>query len=371
MYLLRFWLRREQSALQMTRGLTFDLGKRMRRVLLMLLALAAAHVAAMMAFEGLSLGDAAWLTLTTLTTVGYGDLSAATAAGRTATVLLLYLAGISMLAQLASDYIDYRMERRQKMLEGRWNWNMQDHMLIVNAPKQNGQRYCELLIQQLRATPAFADLPVQLLTEEFGTGLPESLRELGVVHRHEFPGNEGALEAAGAARARYVVVLAHDHYDRRSDSLTLDIVHRLRELTVPERTYVIAEAVDDDKRRRLRAFGADSVIRPIRAYPELVVRAIVAPGVEQMMENLFTHEDDYSQRYDLDVRNVRWADVVSTLIQRDWGTAVAYIADDGSVVCNPPALQPVDAKGLILLVRAGYEPKREELSAGLAALATS
>ena len=36
----------------------------------------ALHTVAMMSFEKLSFGDSLWLTLTTATTVGYGDLSA-------------------------------------------------------------------------------------------------------------------------------------------------------------------------------------------------------------------------------------------------------------------------------------------------------
>ena len=52
------------------------------------------HVIAMMTFEGMKASDALWLTFTTATTVGYGDISATTLQGRSATVVLLYLGGI-------------------------------------------------------------------------------------------------------------------------------------------------------------------------------------------------------------------------------------------------------------------------------------
>ncbi len=56
--------------------------------------------------------------MVTMTTVGYGDVYAQTAMGRLSTTVLIYFAGITLLAQIASNYIDFRIERRQKMLNG-------------------------------------------------------------------------------------------------------------------------------------------------------------------------------------------------------------------------------------------------------------
>jgi voltage-gated potassium channel len=369
LFFLRYKMLRKPSAVRQARALHLDTRAKVRRLLGLLLGLSAVHVLAMVLLEDMGFGDAIWLTLTTLTTVGYGDLSAATPAGRAATVLLLYIIGITMLAQLASDYIDYRLERRQKMLQGRWEWNMKDHMLIVNTPKQNPVSYLERLVAQIRETPEFAELPVQLLTDGFEDGLPQSLRDLGVVHRHDLPDHDEVWKAVDLESARHLVVLAHDHHDRRADSLTFDIVHRAFEHIDPSRVYVVAECVDDLNRPRLHSLGVNSVVRPIRAYPELLVQAIVAPGVEQVMENLFTHHGDHAQRYDIEIGGLRWADIVSALIQRDWGTAMAYVGADGGVMCNPPAQEPIQAKALLLLVREGREPKAAELQSALSAIA--
>jgi len=366
LYFLRYKLLRKRHPMRFARELQLDLGVKVRRLLLLLLALSAVHIVSMMWLEDMGFADAVWLTLTTLTTVGYGDLSASTAAGRTATVLLLYVVGITMLAQLASDYIDYRLERRQKMLQGRWGWNMKNHMLIVNTPKQNTIRYLERLIQQVRETPELTDLPVQLLTDGFEDGLPQSLRDLGVVHYHGTPDQQEVWDAVNAPQARYLVVLAHDHHDHWTDSLTFDIVSRALGHIDPSRTYLVAECIDDANRPRLQGLGVQSVVRPIRAYPELVVRAIIAPGVERVMENLFTHSGDHARRYDVEVRGLKWSEIVSRVITEDWGTPMAYIREDGEIVCNPPARDPVDARALLLLVREGSEPGAADLRALLA-----
>ena len=60
-----------------------------------LTAIVCLHVVAMNQLEGLALHDALWLTLTTATTVGYGDLSPSTLWGRLATVILIYGGGIN------------------------------------------------------------------------------------------------------------------------------------------------------------------------------------------------------------------------------------------------------------------------------------
>ena len=73
------------------------------------------HSIAMVVFEGMSLADALWLSITTITTVGYGDYTATTFLGRASTVVLLYIGGISLLAALASDYVDYRIARRERV----------------------------------------------------------------------------------------------------------------------------------------------------------------------------------------------------------------------------------------------------------------
>lgn len=368
MFALRLKRLRRRSHARVARELYFDIGSRVRRLLLVLLLVSTVHTLAIVWFESLGPGDAIWLTVTTLTTVGYGDFSASTAAGRLATTLLLYAVGITVLAQLASDYIDYRLQRRQRMLEGKWDWDMEDHLLVINTPRYNATRYCELLVRQIRDTPAFSDLPVQFLTTGFPEGLPEMLRERGALHRHGEAFDTDDLARVEPEQARYIAVLAHDHYDPHADSLTFDITHRLMQVIDPARTHLVVECVNDANRLRLRALGAHSVIRPIRAYPELIVRAIVAPGVETMMENLFTHHGDHSQRYDLELEDVRWADLVAAVVQQDLGTAMAYIDAQGEVICNPGADTCVRGHGLIVMVRAGHEPSARSIRTCVARL---
>lgn len=143
----------------------------------------AAHVAAMMVLEDMSLNDAIWLTATTIVTVGYGDLSAETIPGRVATMGLMYAGAIFVVAVAINNWLDIRSEGAERKAQGAWRWNLENHILIVGAPERNQTDFFLRLSGQIRKAGAWNDAPVQLLTPCFEKdGLPQSLRELGVVH---------------------------------------------------------------------------------------------------------------------------------------------------------------------------------------------
>ncbi|HSK40496.1 MAG TPA: potassium channel family protein [Arenibaculum sp.] len=334
----------------------------LRRLVVLLLVLASLHVAAMVAFEGLNPFEALWLTMTTMTTVGYGDYSAETYPGRLSTMLLVFLGGIWVAFQSAATYFEYRSDRRDLMRCGRWRWNMHDHILILNTPAKNATAYLIRLACEFRASRRFRDRVLQIVTTCFETGLPESLHKLGVVHFSGEPWDPQALEAANGESADVIVILAESDSDPGSDSRTLDIVDRLRGMGA--RGRIIAECVDDTNRPRMRRFGADIVVRPLRGYPEMIVRALAAPGAEAILEDLFTSKGDECWRYDVDVTAWQWAELASMLIKHDIGVPVAFrSAKDKKIRINPSPDTFVEADKLYVLVRAGNARPDEEICA--------
>ena len=335
------------------------------RSALFLLVLVGLHVSAMYAFEGISLGDGLWLTATTITTVGYGDISAATPLGRTATVVLLYFGGIFVLGKVAGDYFDYRAEKRFRKIRGEWYWNMSRHILIINCPNRNSVNYFKRLISQFRQSDRFGMLPIQILTTNFEQGLPDSLSKLDqVVHFHGQPINADDLVAVNADEADVVAILANDEYDDSSDSRTFDTLHRLKDMGC--KAQILAECVDETNRQRLLDAGAHMVTRPMRAYPEMIVRGFVAPGSEQVIENLFTSANDEYQRFDLMVDNLTWLETVTRIMAADLGTPVAFIEKDGGkLITNPAAKTQVVASAIIVMVREDNNPTEQQVAQAL------
>lgn len=349
------FLKKNRSRHQYRKKVYLHESQDLKKRLILLAGVVALHSLAMVYFEDLNWWQAFWLTMTSASTTGYGDLSAVTFWGQFSTILLIYGMGITLLAQIASDYVELRIIRKEMRTNGRMEWKkMQDHLLIINTPKYNTERYLNLLVSQIVNTPELADIPIQILTPHFPDGLPLELRSQGIVHHTGDATSEGMLQSANVEAAKYIIVLCPDTQDSHCDSIVFDTLHRIRALRSP--AFILAEAIDDANRDRFREMGAKAVIRPIRAYPEMLVRSLIAPGTEQVLENLFRHQGDHTVRVDIHLEGFSWANIVTRLIQQDVGTALGYEDELGHIITHPPATShQIVVKSLILLVRDNKE----------------
>jgi voltage-gated potassium channel len=195
----------------------------------------------------------------------------------------------------------------------------------------------------------YANTPIYLLTRQFQNGLPGFITELeNVVHFSGNASNPLDLKTVCVDKARDIIVLTKDENDDASDGRTFDILHRLKDLNV--KASILAECVEDTNRQRLEDAGANTIIRPIRAYPEMIVRAFDAPGSERIIENMFNSKGDEYRRYDVEIKDMAWCDIVSKLITHNIGIAVAYIEHGSNeMVYNPPANAMPDIQALITI----------------------
>ncbi|TGN38529.1 potassium channel family protein [Marinobacter confluentis] len=330
---------------------------RIQRLFAVLAGLLVFQILLIWTVEDLTLFESAWMTMTTLVTVGYGDFAPETTVGRLSTIVLMFISAITVMTLIVSDYIEYRFYRRERILTGRWIYKMQDHIVIINTPQTGGEQYFARFASQVRAVPGYEAVPIMILTRQFPNGLPPDLSDNGLVHFHGSGSDPVALKAVHAGSARHIIVLSADEADPASDSLTFDIAHRLSESNLGH--HVTVECVSDENRPRFKSVGVRTIIRPVRTYPEIMVRSVVAPGTEQVLEDLFNYQHDHPHRYELTLDDLTWADIVSALIRHGIGTALAYIDENNEVVCHPAADREVEGKGLIVLVKSSDTPAVE------------
>ena len=317
------------------------------------------HTGAMVGFEGLSLGDAFWLTMTTVATVGYGDLSASSFLGRAATIGLMYGAGITLLAQTAGLVFEARQIKRDKVLNGKWKWNMDNHIVILGSPKNSAEGYFKKMISTLRSSDVEgAQSQIAIVCPDMTNGMPEEIRKMGVAHVNEPITSRDAFDKANVKEAKTIIVMCKDPEDPVADSVTLDLVARAREQN-PTAT-IIAESISDDNRRRLKLLGADQVMRPIRAYPEMLVRAVLAPGAETVMEDLFDADGEEVKRYNVSLKGT-WGEVAARLITSDVGMPLSYVDQEGKVISNQHPGAEIDAQAVLVVVREGNIKKDSDV----------
>ena len=317
------------------------------------------HSLAMLYFEDMEIRDAIWLSLTSVATVGYGDFAPQTNWGRFFTVTLLYMVGIAILTQSATTYFDYRYEIKHRIATGKLKWKMKNHIVFVNCPKETAETFFFNAISGLRRSCAsFAKLPIAIVSDSFKHGIPSKLQKLDVVYVNSGHLDEESIEAASILKAKVVVVLSHNRFDPNSDSINFEITDRLRSLGFKGR--IIVEATQDDHRERLKKAGADNVLRPLRTYPEMLMRSILAPGSERVMETMFNSSGEECIRYDVSV-NMKWIDIVFKLASKNHGLPIAYENKNGEIFNNPAPNKKVDTNAVFVIVNEGSKKSDRQI----------
>ena len=302
-----------------------------------LILMAALHVAAMMIIEDMGLCDAVWLTFVTATTIGYGDVSAKTPWGRTATITIMCFGTIFVAAALASLLFDRAAERRSRKDAGKWRWNLNEHLLIVSTTGTETVRYLTALVGQIRHDARYAESRIAIMTTGFDKGLPDSLRDLDCVYLRGDGDTTEELRLAHADRAHTIVVLGESRQPK-ADALVYDVTRRLRDHGFQGR--IVAEVAEDANRARMCDRSDDSCVRPVRGYPEILARAVVSPGAERVIEDLSTAGGAECESVRLDYAG-GWMDLCMIFMRADLGMPIGYRGDDGTIVTAPSGSEEV------------------------------
>lgn len=351
---------RNRRKKKLTKHLSSSIGKRIGFLLSILLGLISINTVAMVTFENMSFADGLWLSLTTITTVGYGDFSPQTLPGRLVTIISLYAFAISVLTLLISEIVEWRFIINDKKRRGFWVWkNMQNHIQIINSPNDDTERYLTRLITEINKTELLNSHLIKLLSRKFSDGLPEGLTQLKLLHRTGAAEDSEMLKSLNLENADYILLLARDAHDTLSDSATFDVLSQIKSMNI--RARIVAEVVNEQNNQRFKEAGAEVVIRPIRAYPELLVRSMVHPGTEQIIENLVSVTGDSLYREDVCFKDKTWIDVVTKAMTCGVGTPIAFV-ENGEIKMSPEPHQVCSGEGLILMSKQESIKKSRNLS---------
>jgi len=231
--------------------------------------------------------DGLWTAYITLTTIGYGDVSATTPQGRWVTVLTSML-GIGCFGVLTGIILERAMQRRIKKMKGEGNFTGKGHLIIVNVPS-----YAETteLMKELDYSPDFKDIPRVIVAAQLPNQdkeIPHFLSQKIDAFIMGLPSALETLERANASEAKACVLTssASDPAMDDTNTLTAGLIEKNWSQVITVMTCSRAETLGN-----LSTFGIDGGISTTDLQMGLLVQELEDPGLYQVYRELSSNSD--------------------------------------------------------------------------------
>jgi voltage-gated potassium channel len=250
-------------------GLNPGLRNRLLLALMVPLLLVFAGTLGYTLIEGWSLFDSLYMTVITITTVGYLEVHEMSAAGRSFTMILL-LGGVFTLFYTATEVIRAIVSGEVIAALGRRRMElslagMHDHLIVCGFGRMG-----RLVCQDFSAR----GMPFVVIDRR-----PDLLEVFHLPHGIALHGDatsDEVLRQAGVARARSLIAVLG------SDADNLYIVMSARLLN--DRLFIVARAEDERSEQKLIRAGANRAISPYLIGGTRVAQAVLRPNVVDFIE---------------------------------------------------------------------------------------
>jgi voltage-gated potassium channel len=243
-----------------------SLTRRLTIALLGLVALTAVGIVGFVLLEGMTLVDALYMTVQTLSTVGFGDVHPATPAGRLFTVALI-VTGVGTALYLFGAIAELVLEGRLQEYLGRSAMERSIERLEGHVVVCGFGRFGRVVADDLQRN----GVPVVII--DLDPDREPELVALGLPYVIGSALSDEVLERAGIRRARAIVV------GTASDA---DNVFSAREKNPAIRIHARGES--DGGLRRLRLAGADQALSAYHMGGLRIAASILRPSVVDFLE---------------------------------------------------------------------------------------
>jgi voltage-gated potassium channel len=226
----------------------------------------------------LSWGDAFWYSAVSITTIGYGDITASTPGARIGTVLFVMLVGLTSFSLFFGTVLDAVSTTASRAQKGLGRAMAKDHILIVHFPSE--QRVLKL-IQEIRSDPEEGKCEIVIISddiEELPFRLPDVLFVRGSSHDIE------TYRRAQAQDCKMAVVVSPDYANRNSDAIVAAAVSVIDR--VKSSIHVVAECLDEKHRPLFDSCNCDAVVMGMTIAGNLLIQEAHDPGIAQLIEAL-------------------------------------------------------------------------------------
>ena len=299
---------------------------------------------------GLSPLDAFWWALVTMTTVGYGDISPLSWAGRFLVAYPAMFMGIGLVSWIIGSLsvLVIGFHQRQKM--GMVKVKRKNHIVICNQPSVRKIANLAAEIRRERSR-----LPIVVLGEAWGE-IPEELKLPGLHLVCADPGRRAGLERASVQQARAVFVLPRELEDPHSDHssfITASLIRTLNAERAPKQKKIrcLVELVLRENLAFVQEADPDGIFVPQVFNENLMVQEFLKPGIAGLLGNLASTEGD--QVFAMQHKLAGWSlkDIYLKLFERDSSIQLCGIHKaDGSFDLAPRYSYVLQKRDRLLLV---------------------
>jgi len=308
---------------------------RIRIVLLAVLAAIAFGTVAFHLLEGWSILDSLYVTVQTLTTVGFGDVTPRTTLGRAfATVFMMVGVGVVLYALTSTVQSIVHSELFARYRQTRQMSKLRDHFIICGAGRVGSH-----LIRSLRAVDGI------FLVIESDQRKCETLMDMNIPVLVRDATLEESLIEAGVEHARGLASCLPDDADN------VYVVLTARDLNPS--IHIVARAAEEQAESKLIRAGANRVVAPTIIGGHRMAMALTKPAVGDFLDSVTANDLELGFEQ-LEV------DPVSTLVGRKLSESVirselnivivSIRRNDGSIIFNPSGETKIESGDMLIAI---------------------
>ena len=229
-----------------------------------------------MIIEGWSIFDAVYMTVITISTVGYGEVHEISKIGRVFTVFLVFT-GVGFCIYVAGSVVQFMVEGQIRTILGRRRLDkkidrLKNHYIICGYGRI-GRVLCK----------NFKGKPMDLVVIEKNKDMAHIMDEDGVLYITGDAADEATLIRAGIKQAKSLIAVLATDVDN------VFLVLTARQLN-PD-LYIIARASMEEVKSKLRSAGANKVESPYEIGAVSMAQRILRPTVTSFLDQAFDYNE--------------------------------------------------------------------------------
>ncbi|MGA9378972.1 MAG: ion channel [Phormidium sp.] len=276
----------------------------------------------------LSIIDALWWSIVTLTTVGYGDITPITFGGRFIAIVNMFFS-IVILATFSATIASILVDRKIKEDRGMTSFQVKKHIILCEWNYR-----AKLILNELRFNSQTKTTPIVLIANI--DSKPVDDKYLFFIQGQV---SDETLNRANVNEAKTVIILGDDSLENLARDAKV-ILSTLTVESINRNTYTIVELVDPGYIQTCKRANADEIIVSSELSSMLIYQATINHGITQVVSDILSPEDG-NQIYKIPLLKeqigLTFLEVFIYMKQYHQTTVIAVQKDDeGEVISNPP-----------------------------------